>query len=103
MSASKPPITQTPIAGMNSGIFSATAAGFLNTPEPMTVPITTAAVIHGPRTRGRAESVGFVLVTMGDSLQDCARFPRGILAETAGNVRYRKGQRGGDNVFSDFW
>src|SRR5947209_13616150 len=102
MSASRPPRTQTPIAGMNSGIFSATAAGFLKTPEPMTVPITTAVVIHGPRTRGSAESREGDVVAIAESVPHERWVRRGIFPEFAGNFRYRKGVRGGPNVFTGF-
>src|SRR4051812_36437619 len=47
-----PPSTHAAIASPTSGIFSETLRPFLNTPEPMTVPTTTAVVIHRPRTRG---------------------------------------------------
>src|SRR3977135_3795681 len=36
----------------------ATACGFLKTPEPMTVPMTMAVAIQGPRTRGSWLAVG---------------------------------------------
>src|SRR6185312_4870031 len=51
--ASSPTSTHAPIARPNSGTFSATLRAFLNTPEPITVPITMAVAIHGPRTRTR--------------------------------------------------
>src|SRR5437588_9962420 len=48
---SPPRSTQAAMAQPNVGTASATACGFLNTPEPMTVPTTRAVAIHGPRTR----------------------------------------------------
>src|SRR5262245_15117445 len=103
MRASRPPRTQTPIAGTNSGTSLATAAGFLKTPEPITVPMTIAVVIHGPRTRGSADSCGGEVVAMADSVLHWLWIPRGIFPESTENFRYRKGNRGGPIVFTEFW
>src|SRR5947208_3054652 len=48
---SRPSSTQAAMAQPNVGTSWATAAGFLNTPEPITVPTTRAVAIHGPSTR----------------------------------------------------
>src|SRR5262245_16318366 len=53
----KPSRTQAAIAQPKFGTAFATSAGFLNTPAPMTLPTTTAVVIHGPRTRTRCAPV----------------------------------------------
>ena len=48
---SPPSMTHAAMAQPKVGTFSATCCGFLNTPDPMTVPTTRAVAIHGPRTR----------------------------------------------------
>ena len=55
MKASTPTSTQAIMIRPNSLRSFATACGFLKTPEPMTVPMTMAVAIQGPRVRGNCE------------------------------------------------
>src|SRR5262249_40857626 len=55
-----------------NGTLAAMLAGFLKTPEPITVPITTAVPMIGPRVRGsgpdRSEVVGFMDLSLSAAL-----------------------------------
>src|SRR5262245_2222944 len=73
--AKMPTSTQASMARPKSGTSLATAYGFLKTPEPMTVPMTMAVAIHGPRTRGRrSEAVEFMANSLQGRRVECPHF-----------------------------
>src|ERR1043165_82343 len=74
MNESRPTRIQAIMINPNSEMFLATSCGFLNTPEPMTVPMTMAVPIQGPSTRESSEFVGLSMgISDNGSVQnDCA-------------------------------
>src|SRR6476620_8666655 len=80
-----PSKTQAAIAQPKLGTASATSAGFLKTPEPMTLPTTTAVVIHGPRARTRCAAEGEVLESEKDFMKSS-----GGVAEPGGTSRAKR-------------